>query len=185
MIIDLHEEIARLLPVLRSVVIPQIQQTFSEVLDVWKALPHHNNFMFGHLFKADLASRLKQNQRSYDGAYGVARVRGALFLDFLYLQMSFNRVDPRTGVPKGAKLVKESARQMGLKVPRQTRFVVVNGKAMFCPEPPRNVVLGIDAHPDYGLRQVFAGVLLPSAANPGRFEYPKRFVVYSAADDEA
>jgi hypothetical protein len=185
MVIDLHEEIEKLLPVLRIAVAPQIQEAFSEALSKWKTLPNRNNFMFGYLFKADLALRLRANQRAYGGVYGVARVRGALFLDFLYLQMSFNRVDSRTGVPKGGKLVKESARQMGSKVPKQTRFVVIDGKAMYCPEPPRNVVLGIDAHPDYGLRQIFTGVLLPSVLNPGKFEYPKRFILYSALDGEA
>jgi hypothetical protein len=184
MIVELHLEIERLLPVLEEVVVPQIKESFFEVSEKWKAFQYHNNFTFGCNFKTDLTLRLRDNERLFEGVYSLARVRNAPFLDFLTLQMSYHRVDPRTGVPKGGKLVKECAKLMGMGLPKQMRFAVIKGEARFCPEPPRNVVLGIDAHPDYGLRQVFVGILLPSGRNPDRFEYPRKFIIYSSIPSE-
>ncbi len=145
-------------------------------------MSYRNNFTFGCAFRTDLTYRLKDNERLFEGVYWLSRVRNAHVLDFFPLRISFHRVDSRTGIPKGGMFAKRSAREFFLGLPRQIRYAVIKGAPRFYPDPPRNVILGIDADPDYGLKEVFAGVLLPSEHGPYEFEYPRKFVIYSSGD---
>lgn len=172
----LYDEIENVIPVLRTAIVPQIEESVKTVKEAYFSNHYFSGYSFGCMLYDNLSNRFEENAYLWEDDIIFISEKNVLLLEACGIGFHCHKVDPDSNIPNGAGSVK-SYLDSGLR-PVQLRLFPINPNCEFYPS---NIILAYDATPKEGLKKVFVGILEKNAWGKG-YIWEKTFPVYAAND---